>query len=60
MPVGSGSFHERSPKGCADHANIMRMNRDSTRLEIYARGIRNSVGFEWDPRTGEAEKLATV
>ncbi|HEX7054326.1 MAG TPA: PQQ-dependent sugar dehydrogenase [Burkholderiales bacterium] len=23
------------------------------RREIYARGIRNSVGFDWDPRTGE-------
>jgi glucose/arabinose dehydrogenase len=35
------------------YANIMRMNRDGSGLEVYARGIRNSVGFDWDPRTGE-------
>ena len=35
------------------HATIMRMNIDGTGMEIYARGIRNSVGFDWDPRTGE-------
>jgi len=35
------------------YANIMRMNRDGTGLEVYARGLRNSVGFDWDPRTKE-------
>ena len=34
------------------YANIMRMNADGSGLEVYARGIRNSVGFDWDPRTG--------
>ncbi len=33
------------------YANIMRMNRDGSGLEVYARGLRNSVGFDWDPRT---------
>ena len=33
------------------YANIMRMNADGSGLELYARGIRNSVGFDWDPRT---------
>ena len=33
------------------YANIMRMNRDGTALEVYARGVRNTVGFDWDPRT---------
>ena len=32
------------------YANIMRMNRDGSGLEVYARGVRNSVGFDWDPR----------
>ncbi len=31
----------------------MRMNRDGSALEVYARGVRNSVGFDWDPRNGE-------
>jgi len=33
------------------HACIARMNPDGTGFEIYARGIRNSVGFTWDPQT---------
>jgi len=35
------------------YANIMRMNRDGSALEVFARGVRNSVGFDWDPRNGE-------
>lgn len=32
---------------------IMRMNLDGSELEIFARGVRNSVGFDWDPGTGD-------
>jgi glucose/arabinose dehydrogenase len=32
-------------------ATITRMNPDGSDLEIYASGIRNSVGFTWDPQT---------
>ena len=32
-------------------AGIMRMHPDGTGLEIYARGIRNTVGFDWHPGT---------
>ena len=35
------------------YATIMRMRPDGTRLEIFARGIRNTVGFDWHPETGE-------
>ena len=35
------------------YAVIMRMNRDGSALEVYARGVRNSVGFDWDPVSGE-------
>ena len=31
------------------YANIMRMNADGSSLEVFARGIRNTVGFDWDP-----------
>ncbi|MCK8519498.1 PQQ-dependent sugar dehydrogenase [Methanoculleus sp. 7T] len=34
-------------------ATIHRMNPDGTDLEVYARGIRNTVGFDWHPETGE-------
>lgn len=35
------------------YANIMRMNPDGSDLETFVRGVRNSVGFDWDPRTGD-------
>lgn len=35
------------------YASIARMKPDGTRLEIFARGVRNTVGFDWDPKTHE-------
>jgi len=35
------------------YASITRMNADGTGLEIFARGVRNSVGFAWHPETKE-------
>ena len=35
------------------YAVIMRMNPDGSGLETFARGIRNSVGFDWHPETKE-------
>jgi glucose/arabinose dehydrogenase len=35
------------------YASIMRMKPDGTGLEIFARGVRNTVGFDWDPETKE-------
>jgi glucose/arabinose dehydrogenase len=37
----------------ARYANIMRMNPDGSQMEIFSRGIRFSVGFDWDPQTRE-------
>ena len=34
-------------------ANIVRMNADGSGREVHARGVRNSVGFDWQPQTGE-------
>jgi len=33
--------------------NISRMNADGSGFEIFADGVRNSVGFAWHPQTGE-------
>jgi glucose/arabinose dehydrogenase len=33
------------------YANVQRMNPDGSGREVVARGVRNSVGFDWDPRT---------
>jgi glucose/arabinose dehydrogenase len=35
------------------YASITRMKPDGSGREIFARGIRNTVGFDWDPRTKE-------
>ncbi|NNJ88322.1 MAG: sorbosone dehydrogenase family protein [Eudoraea sp.] len=32
---------------------ITRMDPDGSNREIYARGVRNTVGFSWHPETGE-------
>ena len=34
-------------------ATIMRMQPDGSQLEIFVRGVRNSVGFDWHPQTKE-------
>lgn len=33
------------------YASITRMNADGSELEMYAHGVRNSVGFTWHPET---------
>ena len=35
------------------YAVMTRMNADGSGFEVYARGLRNSVGFDWDPATRE-------
>lgn len=35
------------------HARIIRMNPDGAGVETVATGVRNSVGFDFDPRTGD-------
>ncbi len=32
---------------------IVRMDRDGKNREVYARGVRNSVGHDWNPKNGE-------
>jgi glucose/arabinose dehydrogenase len=34
-------------------ATITRINRDGSGFAIFAHGVRNSMGFDWHPRTGE-------
>jgi glucose/arabinose dehydrogenase len=35
------------------YATITRLNLSTRQLKIFAHGIRNSVGFDWHPTTGE-------
>jgi glucose/arabinose dehydrogenase len=51
VPVGAPcNICEPDP---ARYALISRIRPDGSGYEIFARGIRNSVGFDWDPRTRE-------
>lgn len=38
--------------GNSVYASITRMNPDGTGMEVFASGVRNSVGFTWHPVTG--------
>ncbi|MBI5420168.1 MAG: sorbosone dehydrogenase family protein [Deltaproteobacteria bacterium] len=51
VPVGApcNVCEEKDPR----YASIMRMRPDGAGLEIFARGVRNTVGFDWDPVTKE-------
>lgn len=51
VPVGApcNVCEEKDPR----YASIMRMRPDGGGLETFARGVRNTVGFDWDPVTKE-------
>ncbi|WP_311316227.1 PQQ-dependent sugar dehydrogenase [Roseivirga seohaensis] len=49
VPVGAPCNVCESDKEV--YASITRMNPDGSNMEIYATGVRNSVGFAWDPKT---------
>lgn len=34
-------------------ATVLRMKPDGSRMEVFAEGVRNSVGFDWHPRSRE-------
>ena len=51
VPVGGPcNVCERDPDR---YALIQRMAPDGSRSEVFARGVRNSVGFDWHPETKE-------
>jgi len=35
------------------YTSLVRLNKDGSEFEILARGIRNSVGFDWQPKTNK-------
>lgn len=51
VPVGAPCNICESKK--EEYASITRMDADGSNREIYARGVRNTVGFTWHPETGE-------
>jgi glucose/arabinose dehydrogenase len=51
VPVGAPCNVCRSENPI--YATITRMNPDGSGFEIFAHGVRNTVGFDWHPVTGE-------
>ncbi|OGU00700.1 MAG: sorbosone dehydrogenase [Geobacteraceae bacterium GWC2_48_7] len=51
VPVGApcNVCEKKDPR----FASITRLNPDGKNPEIFARGVRNTVGFDWHPQTGE-------
>ncbi|MCF8228102.1 MAG: PQQ-dependent sugar dehydrogenase [Bacteroidales bacterium] len=35
------------------YASITRIDKDGSNLEVIAHGVRNTVGFDWNPQTGD-------
>ena len=50
VPVGAPCNVCRSEEPL--YATITRLDPDTGAMEIFAHGVRNSVGFDWNPRTG--------
>ncbi len=48
MPVGAPGNILNPPD---THAQIRRMDLDGKNVEVVARGVRNTVGFDWNPQT---------
>ncbi len=52
VPVGAPCNICERPDNAA-YSSITRLNPDGSGFEVFAHGIRNSVGFTWHPTTGE-------
>lgn len=50
VPVGAPCNVCKRP---APYGSILRMNSDGSGIEVFAQGVRNTVGFDWHPATKE-------
>ncbi|PMD91424.1 oxidoreductase [Siphonobacter sp. BAB-5405] len=53
MYFSIGSTCNSCPEPNAMHATMVRMNADGSNMKIYAKGLRNTIGFGWHPETKE-------
>ena len=52
VSVGSGSnVQEHGPANEIRRANILQINPDGSGEKVYASGLRNPVGMDWEPQT---------
>ncbi len=53
VPVGAPCNICDRAKDDPRYASILRMRPDGSGVEVFASGVRNTVGFDWHPRTRE-------
>jgi glucose/arabinose dehydrogenase len=53
VPVGAPCNICDKEKDDPRYASILRMKPDGSGVEVFAHGVRNTVGFDWHPRTRE-------
>lgn len=51
--ISAGAFCNACELNPGINGNIRRYDADGSNMEIIARGVRNTVGFDWHPVTGE-------
>jgi glucose/arabinose dehydrogenase len=53
IPIGAPCNICNDAEADKRYASICRINPDGTGFEVFANGVRNSVGFSWHPQTKE-------
>jgi glucose/arabinose dehydrogenase len=51
--VSVGSTCNACDETTEESATLLQFERDGSGRRIFARGLRNTIGFAWDPRTGQ-------
>lgn len=51
--ISVGSTCNACAEDNPENATIVRMNKDGTGRQVFASGLRNTIGFDWNPRDGQ-------
>ena len=51
--ISVGSSCDACPETNVEHATILRAALDGSTRSVFARGLRNTIGFDWHPETGQ-------
>jgi glucose/arabinose dehydrogenase len=51
--ISVGSTCNNCEESNPEHATMLRAKADGTQRTIFAKGLRNTIGFAWHPQTGE-------
>jgi Raf kinase inhibitor-like YbhB/YbcL family protein len=51
--ISSGSTCNACDESSQENATLLRASLDGKKREVWASGLRNTIGFGWHPRTGE-------